>query len=138
MKKKYHLVEYLKEGEQSLHIQRIINLRKNHRRIFFQRRKWSLHESVSRERRPWGDKVILNGWLRVMKSLSSKLLIYGKIQKYNLDLKDYLEIMEKSNEELKFKIVNFRNSTIICETYVSMKKKITILHEILSKFTKEK
>lgn len=97
-----------------------------------------MHESVSQERRPWGDKVILNGWLRVMKSLSSKLLIYGKIQKHNLDLKDYFEIMEKNNEELKFKIVNFRNSTITCETYVSMKKKIKILHETLSKFIKEK
>lgn len=61
-----------------------------------------------------------------------------KINKRNLDLKDYLEFLEKSNEMLKFKIVNIRNSTRTRENCVLMKKEVTYLNETLSKFNKGK
>lgn len=42
--------------------------------------------------------------------LSIKLIYENdKIKNHNLDLKDYLEFLEKSNEMLKFEISNIRN-----------------------------
>lgn len=59
------------------------------------------------------------------------------IKKHNLDFKDYLEFLEKSNKMLKHETTNIRNSTGTCETSVSMKNEVKYLHDTLGKFTKE-
>lgn len=61
-----------------------------------------------------------------------------KIEKGNLDLKDYIEFLENNNQTLREEMTNLRNQANKCETCVSMKKEVKDLHETLSKLTKGK
>lgn len=72
-----------------------------------------------------------------MFKLSAKLIEENdKIKEWNLDLKDYVESFEKSNEVLKYEMANLKNWANICEKCVSMKKEVKELHDALSIFTK--
>lgn len=71
--------------------------------------------------------------------LNAKLIKeHDKIEKGNVDLKDYIKFLENSNETLKYEITNIRNQVGTCETYDSMKKEVKDLHKTLIKFTKGK
>ena len=62
-------------------------------------------------------------WYKQLFKLITKLIEENdKIKKCNLNLKDYIGFLKKSNETLMFEIANIRNSTGTCDTYVSMKK----------------
>lgn len=54
--------------------------------------------------------------------LSAKLIQENdNIKNHKLDLKDYIEFLEKSNDMIKHKIFNIKNLVVTCETCVSMK-----------------
>ena len=67
--------------------------------------------------------------------LSAKLIEeHDKIEKSNLDPKDYIEFLEHINETIWYEMPILRNQTNKCETCVSMKKELKDLHKTLSKF----
>lgn len=61
-----------------------------------------------------------------------------KIEKVNINLKNYIEFQENSNEILRYELTSIRNQDSQCDTYVSMKNEVNDLHETLIKFTKER
>lgn len=63
---------------------------------------------------------------------------HDKIEKHNVDLKYYIEFIKNNNETLIYEMTNLRNQASKCETCVSMKKEVKVLHEILSKIIKGK
>lgn len=67
--------------------------------------------------------------------LSAKLIEkHDKIEKINLDIKNYIDFLEISNETLRY--ANIRNQASNYETRVSIKKEVKYIHKTLSKFTK--
>lgn len=61
-----------------------------------------------------------------------------RIEKNNLDLKEYIVSLEENNKTLKLEVANIKNSRETCETYVLLKKEVMNFLETLSKFNKGK